>query len=69
MYAIRSYYGLPDRELLLRGRADRLVADLTDSRTTLDKLAPSKPCDSVAGKLGDVRLVYGRAAPAEFRVR
>ena len=60
---------LPSRELLLRGRADRLVADLEGSRTALDRLAPSKPWDSVASKLGDLRLVYLRAAPAEFRVR
>jgi hypothetical protein len=58
-----------NRELLLRGLSDRPVADLTDSRTALDKLAPSKPWDFVAGMLGASRLVYLQAAPAEFRVR
>jgi len=28
-----------NKELLLRGRADRLVADLFDSRSALDRLA------------------------------
>jgi hypothetical protein len=44
-------------ELLLRGYPLGWVSDLADSRTTLDKLAPSKPWDSVASTLGDPRLV------------
>ncbi len=45
-------FALPNKELLLRGMADRLVADLIDSRSVLDRLVSETvdelaPCERV----------------------